>query len=599
MRYALRALILVLLPGLLAATAAARPAQAAGGVALVFGPGSASEAAGAEALLRERVPDLPAAQRRVAAGELPVPTSPPLHALGADPGTTCPEGKRAPEWLGVIAQAQRSLDSLDYEQTIATVAAAIEVLTCDRQVVPPDVAGKLFMLRGLAFFFLNDTEQARASFRAAISLHRYIQWDNNYPPDPRQSFLDAREDALRAGTARVQVVAAPGEVAQFVVDGAAVDLAQPAPSVELLSGYHLVQYRMSDGSFHAAMTVIGGGETRLLVSRAGAGEAVLSGARKDALVYAARAIDSWLCRAWGVEELHVVDRTETEPYLYRFSLAGGRFDRLAAPEVATGEGTSGQGSARTYVEGLLILPNTLIEGAPPETVLSAEGTRLDGAVRLYVGDKLAPSFARDGTRATFSPPAGLAPAVYDVRIVYADGKDYVAPLALSVQPDPSKTPPPSVDVQYIPVEMVIKADRLRVSTKWSYVNFHEGWLDVALDVNIRMGGGFCLDFGLGAYADPEGEEDPRAYWWGGFKARWYPRIVQTYLGLDFLMVLGYGDPGKGSLGPRGLLGVDIIIPQLSAFFFNVEAGLGVLWDPTSGGDPWLWLNLGGGVGVRF
>lgn len=585
-----------LLAGLLAVVLPATAvAEGPGGVALIFGPGGQSGAEAALSAVQERVPDLPAPERRVAASALPLPVDPPLVALGADPGAGCPEGAAAKDWLSVIGEAQRKVDGLEYEQAIGVLASAVASLPCDRQVVPAEVPGRLFMLRGLALYFLGEQDQARASFRSAISLNRYIQWDNNYPPDPRQAFLDAREDALRAGTARIQVVAAPGEVAQFVVDGSAV--ADAGTGVELLSGTHLVQYRMSDGSFHSATVVVGGGETRLMVTRAGAADTLLAGARRDASTYAARALGSWLCRSWGVDTLYVADISEASPYVYRFLLAGGRFERLDAPTPVAEGGLPA--AARTYVEGLLILPNTLIEGAPPDTVISVEGTRLDGAVRLYVGDRVAASFARDGGRATFSPPTDLKPGVYDVRLVYADGTEHIAPLALSVQQDPARAPKPSSEVQYVPVELVIKADRLRVGVKWSYVTFHENWADVSIDANVRMGGGFCIDLGGGVYARPSSKEDPRAYWWAGFKARWYPRVIQTYLGLNFLMVTGSGSPGMGSLGPRGVLGMDLLIPGLSAFFFNVEIGGGVLWDPTQGGDPWLWFNAGGGVGVRF
>ncbi len=572
-------------------------APAWAGSALLRGPSTPVEVA--NQALESALPDAPDPEKTLSVAELPIGANPPLIAVGSKQGTECPQGRTAPSsWLPILADAQTALDGLEYDKVLQILAPAIETLPCSSQVLDPAAPSRMFMLQGLAHFFLEDPAQARASFRAAIALDRNLQWDNNYPPNPRQSFLDAREDSLRAGTARVQVVAARGEVSQLVIDGASV-LDSASRGVEILSGHHLIQYRMSDGTFHTSLVVVGGGETRLLVTRAGAAEAVLLGARQDEMTYAVRAINSFVCRELGVDTLYVVDGVGAERYLYRFSQAGGRFDRLLAPGAG---GSNGGNTPTILVEGLLVLPNSLPEGSPPDTVVTAEGTRLQGAVRIYVGDQAAPTFARDGNRATFTVPPGLRPGVYNVRVVYSDGKDYVSPLAFSIQSDPRRNVLPE-DVKYVTVETIIKADRLRLGVRWGAVIYQDEeslsgeWGDLSLDFNVRMGGGFCINAGGGFYArEPGGADDPRGYVFAGFKARWYPRIVQTFIGVQYLHVLGSGSPGKGTLGVRGVMGVDVIIPGLNGFFFTVELGGALMIDQR---EPYGWFNGGGGVGVRF
>ena len=555
--------------------------------ALVFGPMGATAARGdVEELVACRIDeDEGIASRVVRLDEIPFPEAHPLWVLGADQDQLCGAGVAPPRWAEVIDAGRAELDSLETAAAKVTFDGALENLACADSIVEREVLGTLYMLRGLARFYEGGEASARQDFRRAVTVNPGIEWDDSYPPEPKQVYLKAREDIYLQGRGRVEAVFLPGEVLQVVVDGQSVAAGQ-ADGLDVNPGYHLLQYMMPDQTLVSRVTYIEGGETRLLVSRAGLENSLLVGGSQPDNAPVARALLQELSADWAAERIYVADVTDgavDESYVYRFSHEGARFEKLQAPvRRVADDGTVEEVDPQSSVEGLLVLPNAVAEGST--STITVESSQIDGDERFYLGEYEVVNLARAGVRSTFGLPDKIPAGVYDVRIVEADGSDVTFPSAFSVIGD-SRTAEPT------PTPEVIEPDeRLRMGVHWGFAYYRGTWATLDLEMDVRLGEGFCLDGAVGTrMADGY---YPHAYWRAGFKIRWYPRIVNGYFAFNFQQFFE-----DLYMGPRAAVGLDIVIPSVKSLYITLEAGGGAMFEADR--EVYGWFHFHGGTGMRF
>jgi len=561
--------------------------------ALVFGPlGTDVRRLQAQALLMSRLGGergIPA--RVVGVGEIPIPMQDPLWVLGGESDTLCSSGEESPDWAAAIDTAREQLDGLETEAAQTTLDDALGRLACSDTVVEREILGTLYMMRGLARFYEERAEAARQDFRRAVTVNPSIEWDPAYPPEPQQVYLKAREDIYLPGRGRVEAVFLSGEVLQVVVDGQSVAAGEPG-GIEVHPGFHLLQYLMPDQTLMSRVTYVEGGETRLLVSRAGMERAILVGGSQPANAPVARILLNRLCSMWGVKNIYVADvsaGTGDDAYVYRFSQEGARFERLLPPELEVAVDEPPQPASA--IEGLLVLPNAVAEGA--SSVISVESAQIGDGSRIYLGEYEVQNLSLSGARRTFNVPDKIPAGVYDVRIVQPDASEIMFPRAFSVIGDTRATQPEVPQVVYVTPTTPRGPEpdeRLRMGVKWGFAYYRGTWATVDVEFDVRLGEGFCLDGAVGTRM-VDGFY-PHAYWRAGFKLRWYPRIVQAYVTLNFQQFFE-----DMFMGPRGAVGIDVAIPPVDNLYLSLETGGGVLFEAEK--EVYGWFHLMGGAGMRF
>lgn len=561
--------------------------------ALVYGPlGTPVSRSETQALLDARLGvDLGMPGRVVSLDEIPIPLGDPLWVLGGDGDQLCSTGEQSPDWAAAIDTARGQLDSLETEAAQKTLDSAMAQLACADDVVEREILGAMYMMRGLARFFEERAEAARQDFRRAVTVNPSIEWDPNYPPEPQQVYLKAREDIYLPGRGRVEASFLSGEVLQVVVDGQSFAAGEPG-GLDVHPGYHLLQYLMPDQSLHSRVTYVEGGETRLLLSRAGMERAVLLGGSQPSNAPVARILLNTLCALWNVDNIYVADVTNgsaDEAYVYRFSREGARFERMLPREMV--EDTAEEAPAASAIEGLLVLPNAVAEGA--SSTITVESAQVGDGSRIYLGPYEVQNLTRVGVRSTFNLPDKIPAGVYDVRVVEPEGGGEVAfPRAFSVIGD-TRSETHEQPVVYVTQSSNRKeepSERLRVGAHWGFAHHRGTWAVLDVEMDVRLGEGFCLDAGVGARM-VEGYY-PHAYWRAGFKVRWYPKVVQGYFSLNFMQYFE-----DLEMGPRAAVGIDVVIPAMKNFYFNVETGGGVLFETSA--DVLGVFHAQGGVGMRF
>ncbi len=562
--------------------------------ALIYGPlATTVSRSDVQALIDGRLgTDLGMPARVSSLDEIPFPMGAPLWVIGGEDDAACGTGVPSPDWAAVVDTARDQLDALETLAAQNTLDAALENLACADAVVERDLLGTMYMLRGLARYYEEREEAARQDFRRAVTVNPSVEWNADYPPEPQQVYLKAREDIYLPGRGRIEAVFLQGEVTQVVVDGQSVAAGEPG-GLDVHPGFHLLQYMMPDHELRSRVTYLEGGETRLLISRAGMEQAVLLGGSQPANAPVAQLLLNQLCAIWQVDNIYVADVTAgagDEAYVYRFAREGARFERLLPPTAAVSDAGAQDLEPTSAIEGLLVLPNAVAEGAT--STITIESAQLDGASRVYLGPYEVQNLTRVGVRSTFDLPDRIPAGVYDVRLVDPAGGEITFPRAFSVIGE-TRTTPDHTQVVYVEPQPQLRPEpeeRLRVGFAWGFASYRGTWATIDLEMDVRLGEGFCLDGGVGTRM-VDGYY-PHAYWRAGFKLRWYPRIVQVYLSFNFQQFFE-----DLHMGPRGALGVNVVIPSMKNFYLTLETGGGAMFE--TGKDVYGWYHLMGGTGMRF
>ena len=152
------------------------------------------------------------------------------------------------------------------------------------------------------------------------------------------------------------------------------------------------------------------------------------------------------------------------------------------------------------------------------------------------------------------------------------------------------TPQQIVVVQAGGSQLPEPEERLRVGVHWGFVWYRGSWANLDMEMDVRLGEGFCLDAGIGTYM-VEGFY-PHAYWRAGFKVRWYPKIVHGFFSVNFQQLFE-----DLHMGPRAAVGLDFVIPHIKHFYFTIETGGGVMFENER--ELYGWYHVMGGTGMRF
>ncbi len=131
----------------------------------------------------------------------------------------------------------RAMDQLDL---------AVSKIGCLSQVVDPEVAARVFLLRG-ALNATDDTVDpatSRGELRTAIEFVRDLAFDDSLPEDARPVFDAVRAEVADADSGELATLSV---VPSRTVSGPWVDGRQVVGSMDLRPGLHLFQYSSAEG----------------------------------------------------------------------------------------------------------------------------------------------------------------------------------------------------------------------------------------------------------------------------------------------------------------------------------------------------------------
>ena len=282
-------------------------ARAASDAILIYGPQSATtaELEQANALLSGTVDAeaMPASSIHVL--DLPFSSADPVWIAGDSRVVPCSDPAfEAEDIPALVAEAVDHIDALDYEAAKRLTDRAITALPCAPGAVERSVLIDVYYFRGIAAFHLGDRDGAQQNFQYALAIDREKTWDTNYPPEPQQVFLLAKEDAIGLDRVPLGIDLAGGQVDEFNFDAVA---HPPAESHELsvIPGMHLVQYS-AGGSAYSRLVEVRQGGSAALVTRQGLTAAVVQGPTSSGMLPAARASLRALVQGRNLKRAYVV-----------------------------------------------------------------------------------------------------------------------------------------------------------------------------------------------------------------------------------------------------------------------------------------------------
>ena len=326
-------------------------AQAASDAILIYGPESATsgDLEQAQALLAGTVDAEAMPSSSIHVLDLPFSSADPVWIAGDSRVVPCSDPAFESEDIpALVAEAVDHIDALDYEAAKRLTDRAITALPCAPGAVDRGVLIDVYYFRGIAAFHLGDRDGAQQNFQYALAIDREKNWDTNYPPEPQQVFLLAKEDAIGLDRVPLGIDLAGGQVEEFNFDGVA---HTPAESHELsvIPGMHLVQYT-AGGTAYSRLVEVRPGGTAALVTRKGLTAAVIQGPTSSGMLPAARASLRALVQGRNLKRAYVVVVAEDGSgriYLY---------DETYTTLTETASAAKGGGGGRTPGSGRGTVP---------------------------------------------------------------------------------------------------------------------------------------------------------------------------------------------------------------------------------------------------
>ncbi len=317
---------------------------------LIYGPEDAgmSEQQQAAALLAATIGDeaLPGSSIHIL--DLPFPSADPVWIAGDARVVPCSDPAFESEDLAALLDsAIESIDGLSYEEGKRTLDRAITALPCATQPVERDVLIDLYYFRGIAAYHLDDRDGARQSFQYAQAIDREKTWDTNYPPEPQQIFLLAKEDAIGLDRVDIGHDVAGLAIADFNFDGIPLDSSAPG-IMQVIPGMHLVQYAV-DGTPYSRLVEVRKDGHAALVTRSGLTAAVLGGPETEGMLPAARASLRALVQGRNLQRAYVVVLEGAEGQgggrIYQYDETYTTLQESAVAQTSGGGGVSAGGTA--------------------------------------------------------------------------------------------------------------------------------------------------------------------------------------------------------------------------------------------------------------
>lgn len=158
---------------------------------------------------------------------------------------------RAPEIRSTLVRAEAAWLARDAALAMDQADLGITNLGCLVDRLEPDVAARLFLLRGGLLLQEGDAEGARAEIRAALAQRSDLAWDERLPPGG-----DVLLDTVRAEAVQVSLSVVPRPVGNGPwIDGR--DAPTDGAPMHLGVGLHLLQVASTAGLRSAWLTVEG------------------------------------------------------------------------------------------------------------------------------------------------------------------------------------------------------------------------------------------------------------------------------------------------------------------------------------------------------
>ncbi len=317
------ALLLLVLPGFAVASEV-----------LLYGPGSptAEDAARAEHVLAAAANiDHPSAGVTHVV-DLPFPSQEPVWMAGGLLPLPCTDQALTElDPKVALEDGIRRMDEMDQEGALNTFDRGVRALPCTTAPIERSTLARLHLYAGIAWYQRGDRVKAKRAFAAAFAADTKTTWDNAYPPDPQQVWLEGKEEMLTRGQVRLGIDVRGAGLRSFSVDGEARGTTAPE-FLDLYPGRHVVRYVDGTGAVFARLLDVGA-QGGVAVSRAALRESVLQLAWGGAAAEAARTTLVELGRNRGVESLFVVTLGDA-PRAYRFTVRDGSVMPLAVDPAA-------------------------------------------------------------------------------------------------------------------------------------------------------------------------------------------------------------------------------------------------------------------------
>ncbi len=326
-------------------------AWASGDAILIYGPEDASsdDLEQANALLAATVePEaLPGSSIHVL--DLPFSSADPVWIAGDSRVVPCADPAFESEDIpGLVSQAVDHIDALDYEAAKRLTDQAITALPCAPGAVDRAALIDVYYFRGIAAYHLGDRDGARQNFQYALAIDREKTWDTNYPPEPQQVFLLAKEDAIGLDRVVLGIDLAGDKIQEFNFDGTSHDPAE-RHELSVIPGMHLVQYA-SGGTAYSRLVEVRQGGPAALVTRQGLTAAVIRGPTSSGMLPAARSSLRALVQGRNLKRAYVVvvgDDDSGRIYLYDETYTTLAESATVAGETGDGGGTGAVGPGAT------------------------------------------------------------------------------------------------------------------------------------------------------------------------------------------------------------------------------------------------------------
>ncbi len=163
----------------------------------------------------------------------------------------------------IIAWGEAAIVLVDYEETIAQLSVVTERLADVQDPLDGPALARAAFLLGYAHYQSGDEPAAVAAFAQAAVFDPGVRWDNDFPPEPQQTFNNAILEALRRPDARLELAdpeTAAGAESPIALDGAPIALPATVPP-----GLHRITLPGSDGLPRLIAVDLPQGETIQLV----------------------------------------------------------------------------------------------------------------------------------------------------------------------------------------------------------------------------------------------------------------------------------------------------------------------------------------------
>ena len=173
-----------------------------------------------------------------------------LWLVGATPEFVCTESTLpAATVTEALQNAQRRLDELEMATAEAELAGVRQTVACLAEPIDAEELWRLYFLEGIAAYYEHGAPAAQPALARALAVLPSHPFDDAYPPELRDIYLDLQGQAMGGGRGTVSAAQDSGEEPGALwVDGRPV----AGPAVPVVPGEHVFQFRDATGALRGA-----------------------------------------------------------------------------------------------------------------------------------------------------------------------------------------------------------------------------------------------------------------------------------------------------------------------------------------------------------